>query len=298
MGTTFNNCHVRTSDTAAVAAAVRDTMNAAAYISDGSDGWVSVYPFDIGSDEGFAERLSAALSLPVLQLWEYDNDICGYHLYEDGRLRDEYESAPDYWVGNTDENGDEILPKAPEERERLKGKPEVLLRYCVSGTTADDIANALGTSEDAKRKTKEMRTRLFMEIYSEDWLKERLATLFPVSFLEQPDATQVMTGLADLLGIALERAVNCFEWIVAGDGEFARKLVGARQLSQAEKDWALDNAVRAAYHPSIAENALVEVERWLSVGADARSVDVVEPVLHVSEVGPYLKRLYKILRIA
>lgn len=208
MGISFYNWHVRTNDAAAVKTALHESLKIAAYVSDVYNGWVSVYPHTMYGDIE-AVRLSAALSLPVLYLWEYHDDVAGYHLYENGVLRDGYESDPDYWVGDLDENGDEIQPKTPEELERLRGIPDALLGYCLPGTTVDTIAVALAAHND-------------VAMY----------------------ATEVMMRLSELLGLPWERLDLNFHHIGAGDGEFARELIGAEHLPQEERDDVLKAAIQ------------------------------------------------------
>lgn len=43
-----------------------------------------------------AEELSRPFHCPAFFTFGYDSDVFGYTLYEDGSIRDEYESAPDY----------------------------------------------------------------------------------------------------------------------------------------------------------------------------------------------------------
>src|SRR5205823_3754625 len=66
-----------------------------AFISPTVNGFTLVYtPFDAWT--AVAEELSRTFHCPAFFTFGYDSDVFGYTLYEDGSIRDEYESAPDY----------------------------------------------------------------------------------------------------------------------------------------------------------------------------------------------------------
>jgi hypothetical protein len=64
----------------------------------------SLVVFDEASDDQnhdhiaeLAEMLSSRFQCPVLAVLNHDDDILWYQLYDNGRLTDEYDSAPDYF---------------------------------------------------------------------------------------------------------------------------------------------------------------------------------------------------------
>lgn len=66
-----------------------------AFVGPTVDGFTFVYtPFDAWTD--VAEELSRTFQCPAVFSFGYDSDVFGYTLYEDGQVRDEYVSAPDY----------------------------------------------------------------------------------------------------------------------------------------------------------------------------------------------------------
>lgn len=63
---------------------------------------------DTGSLD-LAEPLSALLGAPALAMYVFDSDVLMMRVYEDGRLRHDYDSYPGYFdEGETDENGDPV----------------------------------------------------------------------------------------------------------------------------------------------------------------------------------------------
>jgi hypothetical protein len=77
-------------------------------------GWISIFPSDGGSDEQISAAIARELVVDTFHLTVFDSDIFAYTFYRDGGQRDEYNSRPDYF--------DEC---PPEEKERLRGKPDV-----------------------------------------------------------------------------------------------------------------------------------------------------------------------------
>jgi len=64
-------------------AIVGPTINGFTFVYTPFDEWTTV-----------AEELSRSLQCPALFTFGYDSDVFGYTLYDDGRIHDEYESAP------------------------------------------------------------------------------------------------------------------------------------------------------------------------------------------------------------
>ncbi len=106
------------------------------FVSPILNGWLSVYNeaenenseevYDLGSE------LSSKLSCGAIVFEVYDSDICMYRLYKNGELIDSYNSKPDYFE-----------PVSEDEKEKLKGNPELLLPLCPPETKVEDIKETL-----------------------------------------------------------------------------------------------------------------------------------------------------------
>lgn len=147
MGTSFDNCHIRATDSAPILAVLRDArLSAPCFVmTDEINGWISVFA-DHHLNNRVARLLSEQLQTATLFLWEYDSDACGYTLYENGIKRDRFDSNPDLWVGETDENGETVQPKTPEQLAAVAGDPVALIPYCNTGITPEEVRDALKTT--------------------------------------------------------------------------------------------------------------------------------------------------------
>ena len=130
MGSFFTNFHIRTDAPDKVRAALVPLVKARAYVSPPANGWITVY--DEASDDQdetiickMAEGLSKKLRTAVVAFLVHDSDVAMYWLYRDGKLADEFNSAPDYFG--------ESVSKAT--RARVRGKSEALRPLCVEGAT-------------------------------------------------------------------------------------------------------------------------------------------------------------------
>jgi hypothetical protein len=190
LGASFHNFHVYTTDVNVVRDAIVAVGGIAAFVSDVLGHWVSVFPEERVSCKDLAQRISGDTDLPVLYLWEYDSDVAGYCLYESGTLWDEFESNPDYSVGDIDEHGEEIAPKTEEERARLQGESERLIPYCLPEVRAEQVAAVLESAAD-----------------------------------ECADADNVLSALTELLGIPPERYAMAYRFVLRGEAEFTYEKV-------------------------------------------------------------------------
>src|SRR5689334_7682703 len=128
MGAFFVNFHILCDSAAKVRDALAPLVQSAAYVSPPKNGCVIVY--EKASDEQDDEiirqigsELSRALNTAVLSFLVHDSDIAMYWLFQSGKLVDEFNSAPDYYVK---------VSKA--ERAQTSGNAQALLPLCVSGT--------------------------------------------------------------------------------------------------------------------------------------------------------------------
>lgn len=134
MGSFFTNFHARSMDQDAVVRAVRYAGAVPAYVSASGGGWISVYPEPAESqDEALiqkiAQTLSTALHQAVFAFLVHDSDIFAYWLYDQGKKSDVYDSAPGFFEGKA------LKPKG--------GKPAMLLRYCMPGTSEEQLKKLL-----------------------------------------------------------------------------------------------------------------------------------------------------------
>jgi len=102
------------------------------------DGWVAVYEESTSWQDHEAicrigQTLSERLDTHLVAFLVHDSDVLRYWLYERGELLDGYTSHPDYFGQHVDESA----------REQCQGRPGVLARYCLRGTTEDAIREVL-----------------------------------------------------------------------------------------------------------------------------------------------------------
>jgi hypothetical protein len=136
MGCFCVNLHVRTDDDQAVSAALERRGVERYRVLRARGGWVSVYEERASQqDEGWirelAEALSDELHVAAIAMLVHDSDIACYWLCDDGRLLDEYNSCPNYFDGDSDDDG----PSG--------GQSDVLLRYCRTVVSEDDLVAIL-----------------------------------------------------------------------------------------------------------------------------------------------------------
>ncbi len=142
MPASYVNYHVRSTDAAGVAAALRGLVRGRAYVAPAVDGWVTLYDevserqdaYEIGR---LAGELSAVLATAVLAFVVADEVLFVYYLFDAGDLLDEYNSDPPPAA--------EAAPVDP--TTWFTGRPEMLVRYCPPGTSASGLAGLLGRAE-------------------------------------------------------------------------------------------------------------------------------------------------------
>jgi predicted transcriptional regulator len=117
MGGFYDSIHVRTDAYESIKDILKDFAKQKGYkfyLSPPINGWISFFPDKYG-DEQLADMLAKHLEFDFFRLLVHDDDVFCYWYYQDGNVMDEYNSCPDYF-------GEEVTE---EERERLKGRPEV-----------------------------------------------------------------------------------------------------------------------------------------------------------------------------
>ncbi len=259
MGSTFENIHVRTDDADVVQKAIEAASGVAWVSAEAKNGWVSIYPYRL--DLGAVAR---PLSLPVLGLSVYDSDIAQYELYERGELVDTFDSAPDYWVGEPDEDGEPTPPKSPEERARLSGKPECLLPHCLPGTTLEQVRSALGSTvreihqsmsahlnvpfdEAAFERDVTKKVEAIKAAFGDAWdfLAGDESGKFQgeeTSILDHLSADLIISRLAELLGLE-ERMLYSGSGRVTWEEGFPLVFVGTSSLAKDEIDRFLEDSI-------------------------------------------------------
>jgi hypothetical protein len=106
---------------------------------------VSFYPDGCGQ-EPIATKRAKALGGDVIQMMVHDDDIFCYWYWRDGKLRDEYDSCPEYF-------GRRVSAK---EQRRLAGKPEVFADAVEEPGKVENIREILVCARTAKEKLAEI----------------------------------------------------------------------------------------------------------------------------------------------
>lgn len=138
MGSSFTNCHVRTSDANQCAKAASGLIRTRALLTESKKGWITLYDEtsesqDIAELARIAKGLSAKLATDVLTILLHDSDVFVYQAYRSGKLTDQFKSRPDYFgeVSNT-------------ERKKWAGNFEKLLPLASAGVSVEKIRRVLG----------------------------------------------------------------------------------------------------------------------------------------------------------
>lgn len=107
MGAHFGTIHVRTEDRDEVKRAVEAVVSDRTkkfLIAPPIDGWVTVFPENNGQDDAVSESLAEKLpNKTVIGTLVHDDDIFAYFYFENGRLKDRYNSCPNYFDDNNTE---------------------------------------------------------------------------------------------------------------------------------------------------------------------------------------------------
>ena len=142
MGLFCVNLHFRSTDEKALSAALENRRIDRFRIGPAKNGWTSLFEERASQQDDerireLAGGLSSDLRTAAIAFLVHDSDVACYWLYENGRLLDEYNSCPDYF----DADSDDESPKS------VGGRPDVLVRFCRPGVQQDQLAAIL--SEEA-----------------------------------------------------------------------------------------------------------------------------------------------------
>jgi hypothetical protein len=142
MGAFFVNYQIKSTDQAKVVTAASELVQARAYVSPPKTGWVTLY--DEASDQQDAyeigrlgSELSAKLETVVFAFIVNDSDMFVYYLFDNGDLLDEYNSNPPPTSAAAD----------ADQQIRFAGRSEILINYCVPGTSRGDLEVILQRGE-------------------------------------------------------------------------------------------------------------------------------------------------------
>src|ERR1700677_2244674 len=101
MGGHYGSIHVRTDDAEAVQSAafkIAREKNVRFLVAPAIKGWVSVFPWNNGVDPAVSERLATLLpDADVIHGMVHDDDVFAYWYYQNGELKDLYNSCPNYF---------------------------------------------------------------------------------------------------------------------------------------------------------------------------------------------------------
>jgi ankyrin repeat protein len=242
MGSFFANYQVREVEAAKVIKKLQNLIKARAYVSSAKQGWISVY--DESSDqqnEQELHRLAKALSYhcatDVLAFLVHDSDILIYLIYKQGRLEDEYNSRPDYWVKVNSAT-----------KNRFKGKPETLLPYCKLGTSSKQIAEILNKKY----------------VFEDDKLIE-LAVLLDI------DQNRICLDFATIEQEILEEEQEHFELVTRPRlTPKPKKVVEQVVQFRVETD---QNFIDVSLIQAVTQGNLRQVENWLAAGANVNATN-------------------------
>ncbi len=254
MGATFSSIQVRAGSQEAVIEGLNGLLKEPTYVSPAVGGWVGVYPEGAEATDTLAAALSRRLLTAVLDWSVYDSDVFCYSLYESGKLRDEFNSAPGYFEAMSAEGDDESEGEA-NDPVRVQGEPQALLPYCVPGTTLAAIQEVLHPAELAEPAAD---TAVQLPGFLDTGLQQLAGMLGVTADVLRQGVAQKMSAkytfaehqaadLAGLMGLDEDLAQSRYSDIDEGDlGDYAKedfRLLGNENLSQKYKDgklWGLE----------------------------------------------------------
>lgn len=139
MGAFVVNLHVRTPEHETLVREIRDLRTGGCYVAPAKRGWTSVYEQRLSTQDDdwirhFGSELSRRMQVPAIAFLVHDSDFVCYWLFDKGDLLDEFNSCPDYFADDWSDT-----PAV----ETMRGRPDVLRRYCPRGVSVADVESAL-----------------------------------------------------------------------------------------------------------------------------------------------------------
>jgi len=142
MGEKLVNFHVQAESQQDVANLITNMIRAEAYVSPVKNGWITVYDqmteHSPQSEEiiSITQELSRRLSSVAISFIVLSGIHVIYYLFDQGELMDEFHNSYNIYPFGFDETDEGIA-------ERFQGRPEILLRYCLPGTSLQQITEIL-----------------------------------------------------------------------------------------------------------------------------------------------------------
>ncbi|MEH2192309.1 MAG: hypothetical protein V7K98_06535 [Nostoc sp.] len=204
MGTSYGSIHIRSTDTEQMAEIVKSLAaqeKQKFLISPCINGWISVYPSGLGYDSNIAAAIAQQFPGHLLYLTLYDDNLFDYIYYLEHKLVDEYSSDPDYF---------ETVSR--EEKERLRGKPEVfadlLTELPNNQTTIEDIAKVLTVlSKEEREKIYQKNLELLQRLQA----RKNDVDISKLPYDEVFQGVGQFSGFAQLFNIS--NASTCYEYL-------------------------------------------------------------------------------------
>ena len=135
MGAFYGSIHVRAADHSLVVPHVEHiakSKGAKFLVAPSMGGWVAIYPANGGQDQRLAAALAKRIGGDVVWVSLHDDDVFAYAVWNDGKLRDEYNSCPDYFG-----------PATAAERKRAAGNPSAFSHILPPEVTPEIVKRGL-----------------------------------------------------------------------------------------------------------------------------------------------------------
>ena len=160
MGVFCVNFHVQSENSKAVTKALARIVDVEALVAPPKNGWITFFDAsasvqDVKQLVRIVRSLSRKLQTAVFGFLVHDSSVFQYHLYDHGKLLDQYDSRPDYFG---------VVSAA--KRRKFAGRPDVLLRRARAGVTLENIQSIL--SDGLKIRLEEERAAAFAALFGID----------------------------------------------------------------------------------------------------------------------------------
>lgn len=160
MGVSCVNFHVHSENSKAVTKALARIVHVEALVAPPQNGWITFFDESASGQDTkqlvrIARSLSRKLQTAVFWFLVHDSDVFQYHLFDQGKLLDQFNSRPDYFG---------VVSNA--KRRKLAGRPDLLLRWARVGVTIEDILAVL--SDGLTVRLEEERAAAFAALFNID----------------------------------------------------------------------------------------------------------------------------------